>query len=106
MSKHAPHLHARMHARKPLAPLPLPLSILNACAGCWDHTLINPTPPQTNEQPPLKGLIVAWGSLQSPKSPQVHVALVGAFALCRYGYDSKEGSAMYEHSRSCIVCYG
>lgn len=33
-----------------------------------------------NAQP---GLIVAWGALQSPKSPQAHVGLVGVFALCR-----------------------
>lgn len=64
---------------------------------------------------------MAWGSLQSPKSPQCHVALVGAFALCRCGYE--EGTCMLMcgvlqveigccyvyvciHPRSCVVCYG
>lgn len=47
----------------------------------------SPSPPCFHPSPPSyfpsQGLIIAWGSLQSPRSPPAHVVLVLAFTVSR-----------------------
>lgn len=43
-------------------------------------SLFHPSPPSYF---PSQGLIIAWGSLQSPRSPPAHVVLVLAFTVSR-----------------------